>query len=205
MHAINKWEQNTRLNKHPKIATCFYSKVILPLASESQADVCCLSLELSSLFLACKLLQVVTKWFGVEKHLQKSEHNGVLLAYIWALLCLSGWFTLKWTDLLFLIVTWRSLKLFHSSTIYFCYKNYIHYSFKRLGSLRLILYSARMHLIGDIFIMLQKCSIFTTVFNTDNNNVFWAANRHIRMISEGSCDTEDWSNDVENSALPSQK
>ncbi len=24
---------------------------------------------------------------------------------------------------------------------------------------------------------------------------------HIRMISEGSCDTEDWSNDVENSAL----
>ncbi len=26
----------------------------------------------------------------------------------------------------------------------------------------------------------------------------------IRMISEGSCDTEDWSNDAENSALPSQ-
>ncbi len=24
------------------------------------------------------------------------------------------------------------------------------------------------------------------------------------MISEGSCDTEDWSNDAENSALPSQ-
>ncbi len=24
---------------------------------------------------------------------------------------------------------------------------------------------------------------------------------HIRMISEGSCDTEDWSNDAENSAL----
>jgi len=24
---------------------------------------------------------------------------------------------------------------------------------------------------------------------------------HIRVISEGSCDTEDWSNDVENSAL----
>ncbi len=32
----------------------------------------------------------------------------------------------------------------------------------------------------------------------DNN---WAANQHIRMISEGSCDTEDWSNDAENSAL----
>ncbi len=25
------------------------------------------------------------------------------------------------------------------------------------------------------------------------------------MISEGSCDTEDWSNDTENSALPSQE
>ncbi len=25
--------------------------------------------------------------------------------------------------------------------------------------------------------------------------------QHIRMISEGSCDTEDWSNDAENSAL----
>ncbi len=25
-------------------------------------------------------------------------------------------------------------------------------------------------------------------------NVTWAPNQHIRMISEGSCDTEDWSN-----------
>ncbi len=25
--------------------------------------------------------------------------------------------------------------------------------------------------------------------------------QHIKMISEGSCDTEDWSNDAENSAL----
>ncbi len=32
-------------------------------------------------------------------------------------------------------------------------------------------------------------------------NVSWAANQYIRMISEGSCDTEDWSNDAENSAL----
>ncbi len=30
-----------------------------------------------------------------------------------------------------------------------------------------------------------------TVFNIDNNH-------HIRMISEGSRDTEDWSNDAEN-------
>ncbi len=29
----------------------------------------------------------------------------------------------------------------------------------------------------------------------------WAANQDIRMISEGSCDTEDWSNDAENSAF----
>ncbi len=26
----------------------------------------------------------------------------------------------------------------------------------------------------------------------------WAANQDIRMISEGPCDTEDWSNDAEN-------
>ncbi len=32
-------------------------------------------------------------------------------------------------------------------------------------------------------------------------NVSGAANHHIRMISEGSCDTEDWSNDAENSDL----
>jgi len=30
-----------------------------------------------------------------------------------------------------------------------------------------------------------------------------SVNRHIIMISEGSCDTEDCSNDAENSALPS--
>jgi len=32
-------------------------------------------------------------------------------------------------------------------------------------------------------------------------NVCLEANQHIRMITEGSCDTEDWSNDAENSAL----
>ncbi len=35
------------------------------------------------------------------------------------------------------------------------------------------------------------------LFNTDNNkHLYWAPNQHIRMISEGSCDTEDWSNDA---------
>ncbi len=32
-----------------------------------------------------------------------------------------------------------------------------------------------------------------------------APNQQITMISEGSCDTEDWSNDAKNSILPSQK
>ncbi len=31
----------------------------------------------------------------------------------------------------------------------------------------------------------------------------WASNQFIKMISEGSRDTEDWSNDAENTALPS--
>ncbi len=36
-------------------------------------------------------------------------------------------------------------------------------------------------------------------FNIDNNNNIkcWAANQHIRMISEGSRDTKGWSNDAE--------
>ncbi len=41
-------------------------------------------------------------------------------------------------------------------------------------------------------------------FNIDNSliiNASWAANQHIRMISEGSCDTEDWSNNAENAAV----
>jgi len=40
----------------------------------------------------------------------------------------------------------------------------------------------------------------TTVFSIDNNKRLFP-NQHIRVISEGSCDTEDWSNDAENSAL----
>ncbi len=36
-------------------------------------------------------------------------------------------------------------------------------------------------------------------------NVYLAPNQPIRMISEGSCDTEDWSNNVENSALLSRE
>ncbi len=36
-------------------------------------------------------------------------------------------------------------------------------------------------------------------------NVSWAANQHIAMISEGSCDTEDWCIDAENSAFHHRK
>ncbi len=42
----------------------------------------------------------------------------------------------------------------------------------------------------------------TTVFHIDNKQCFWAAKKHIRMISEGLCDTEYWSNDAEHSAVP---
>ncbi len=35
----------------------------------------------------------------------------------------------------------------------------------------------------------------------DNN---WVPNRHIRIVSEESRDTEDWSNDAENSNLQPQ-
>ncbi len=41
----------------------------------------------------------------------------------------------------------------------------------------------------------ENTLISTTVFNIDKNNkcfFSWAANQYIRMISEGSCDTEDW-------------
>ncbi len=30
-------------------------------------------------------------------------------------------------------------------------------------------------------------------------NVYLASNKHIKIISVGSCDIEDWSNDAENS------
>ncbi len=41
----------------------------------------------------------------------------------------------------------------------------------------------------------------TTIFNLDNNKkCFLRSKSEYRMISEGSCDTEDWSNDAENTA-----
>ncbi len=46
--------------------------------------------------------------------------------------------------------------------------------------------------------MYQKYKASATVFKI-------APNQPIRMLSEGSCDTEDWSNNAENSALLSQE
>jgi len=49
------------------------------------------------------------------------------------------------------------------------------------------------------------------LFITNNKNkcffclFFLAENQHIRMITEGSCDTEDWRKHAENSALPIQE
>ncbi len=45
-----------------------------------------------------------------------------------------------------------------------------------------------------VFTKYYAAKLFLTVIR----NVSRAANHHIRMISEGSCDTEDWSNDAEN-------
>ncbi len=44
----------------------------------------------------------------------------------------------------------------------------------------------------------------TTVFNIFNNMIYFLSkkiNKHIKMISEGSCDTEYCSNDAENFAI----
>jgi len=42
-------------------------------------------------------------------------------------------------------------------------------------------------------------TLFSTLITI--RNVSCVANHHIRVISEGSCDTEYWRNDAENSAL----
>ncbi len=60
-----------------------------------------------------------------------------------------------------------------------------------------------------LFYLPQTFDLYiTNVFNIDHFLLllllFWVENQHIKMISEGSCDTEDWS-DAENSALPSQE
>ncbi len=47
----------------------------------------------------------------------------------------------------------------------------------------------------------EAAQMYSTAASIIIRNVSWAVNKHIRMISEGLCDTKDRSNDVENSAL----
>ncbi len=55
---------------------------------------------------------------------------------------------------------------------------------------------------GFVVVVYKLSSYLSNVFNIDNNKkCFWAANQYIIMISERSCDTEDWNNDAENTAL----
>ncbi len=57
-----------------------------------------------------------------------------------------------------------------------------------------------LRILKIIFIKVLRSTLFPTLIIIIIN-VSWAANQHIRMITKGSCDTEDWSNDAENSAL----
>ncbi len=43
--------------------------------------------------------------------------------------------------------------------------------------------------------------MYPQIYKAYLNVFFDKPNQHIRMISEGSCDTEDWSNNAENTAL----
>ncbi len=46
--------------------------------------------------------------------------------------------------------------------------------------------------------MLKTVVVLNIYADTNNNR---AANQHIRIISDRSCDPEDWSNEAENSTL----
>jgi len=47
--------------------------------------------------------------------------------------------------------------------------------------------------------------IFNIVFNIDDNKNVFLSTKYCIYIFYGSCDTEDWHNDAENLALPSQE
>ncbi len=52
----------------------------------------------------------------------------------------------------------------------------------------------------NVTVSIKMWSI-TTVFNIIIRKDSWAENQHIIIISKGSCDTENWSYDAENTAL----
>jgi len=47
--------------------------------------------------------------------------------------------------------------------------------------------------------------IFKNSFYFEEMLFFLVSNQHIKIFSEGSCDTENWSTDAENSALHHRK
>ncbi len=55
------------------------------------------------------------------------------------------------------------------------------------------------------YIMQYVQYLFIGFVMTLIRKISWAPNQHIRMISEGLCETEAWSNDAENSTFPSQE
>ncbi len=78
--------------------------------------------------------------------------------------------------------------------------------FKRLVSLfvRFSFFFQQEYWYAIIYVIIStKKNLFLTLIII--RHIYWAANQHIRMISEESCDTEDWSNDAENSALHHRK
>ncbi len=57
------------------------------------------------------------------------------------------------------------------------------------------------HIRSATLIINQHIRSATLIINQHIRSATLIINQHIIMISEGSCDTEDWSNDAENSAL----
>ncbi len=60
-----------------------------------------------------------------------------------------------------------------------------------------------IYIVKKRFLFQINVELFSTLIIL--RNVLLAPNQHIRRISKGSCDTKDWSNDAENSALTSQE
>ncbi len=53
----------------------------------------------------------------------------------------------------------------------------------------------------NIKLLKSDSKVYLCLSIKNNVVISWAENRYIRTIFEGLCDTEDWSNDAENSAL----
>ncbi len=75
--------------------------------------------------------------------------------------------------------------------------DFIHYCSKSLGSKIFILSKCHSFELSRricVFSKILSSVKLLTVFNTDNKKCSWAPNQNIKQISEGLCDTEDWSN-----------